>query len=108
MPAKNGKEQKAEWSQQVHYAIAEVLGEKRHAGDIKTEIKRAGPRSVMIYVRSNNRGETKKSVAAKLKKLGVGVQQANHEHEFRESAFTGSQIILVDNSKINLVYKNLN
>ena len=98
---------KQELSQKVHYAIGEVLGEKKHAGDIKTEIKRAGPKSVMIYVRSNDRGETKKSVAAKLKKLGVGVQQANHEHHFKESSFPGSQIKLVDNSKINLVYKNM-
>ena len=107
MPAKNGKEKKEEESRQVHYAIGEVLGEKKHYGDIKTEIKRAGPRSVMIYVRSNDRQKTKDSVAAKLKKLGVGVDQANHLHEFRESSFPGSQIKLVDNSKINLVYKNM-
>jgi len=98
---------KQELSRKVHYAIAEVLGEKKHAGDIKTEIKRAGPRSVMIYVRSNDRQKTKDSVAAKLKALGVGVQQANHLHEFRESSFPGSQIKLVDNSRINLVYKNM-
>ena len=107
MPAKNGKEQKAEWSQQVHYAIAEVLGEKKHAGAIKTEIKRAGPRSVMIYVRSNDRGKTKDSVTAKLKALRVGVDQANHEHHFKESSFPGTQIMLVDKSRINLVYKNM-
>ena len=50
---------KQELSRKVHYAIGEVLGEKKHAGDIKTEIKRAGPRSVMIYVRSNDRQKTK-------------------------------------------------
>ena len=96
-----------EKSQKVHYAIGEVLGEKKHAGDIKTEIKRAGPKSVMIYVRSNDRQKTKDSVAAKLKALGVGVRQVDHGHEFRESSFPGSQIMLVDNGRINLVYKNM-
>ena len=108
MAAKNGKEEKAEWSQQVHLAIHHALGNINGA---KSTVKKAGAKRVefYVYVKSDT-GETRetiqKKVAAKLKAQNLGVNQVDYAWDHAASSFPAIRIDLVDKSWMYIIFKN--
>ena len=108
MAAKNEKEQKAEWSQQVHLAIHHALGDIKGG---KSTVKKAGAKRVefYVYVKSDS-GETRetiqKKVAAKLEESNLGVNQVDYAWDHAASSFPAIRIDLVDKSWMYIIFKN--
>ena len=78
-----------------HLTLNEVLGNE------KTEIKSAGPRTVKIIVRAQNRVETSDRVQKKFKQKGIKFETK----QTSDSSFPSTIVKLDDKSTVTVIYK---